>query len=266
MLRGLHLAILRNAALFVPAPERAEWFAEWRAELWYVEHDATAFCLGSFRDALWLRCKSFQARRALRLDSPLRCVFLLAILALLSGLLAFGPPSRKFFTFLSSSPGEGQFAFGCCWLYLESLLVLLTLNPRALGEYPVNCFAPGFIFRLRRWTFLAVKVALLVPVPFFVSMALMPVFPPASSITLLGWIVGLRWALADQKQRCPVCLHLLSDPVEIGDPAHSVFAPYGAEHICARGHGSLYVPRMPTSWCGTQRWQYLAPTSCGPRS
>ena len=80
MPRALHIAILRNAALLVPAPERGEWLAEWKAELYYVGHDATAFCLGSFRDALWLRRKSFSVRRMFSLDSPLSCVLLLAAL------------------------------------------------------------------------------------------------------------------------------------------------------------------------------------------
>lgn len=57
MPRALHTAILRNAALLVPASARAEWLAEWSAELWYVDRDATAFCLGSFRDALSLRLR-----------------------------------------------------------------------------------------------------------------------------------------------------------------------------------------------------------------
>ena len=51
----LHLAILRSASLLVPGPHRAEWFAEWTAELWHVNRGATAFCLGAFRDAFWLR-------------------------------------------------------------------------------------------------------------------------------------------------------------------------------------------------------------------
>src|ERR1700722_16199831 len=136
MASALHVAILRTAALIVPAPGRAEWLAEWNAELCYVERGATAFCLGSFRDALWLRRKSFSARRAFSLDSPLRCVFFLAALAFLSYFSAFGLPSRRMFLFLSSPLGREKFAFGCLWLYLESLLVLLTLNPMALGEYP----------------------------------------------------------------------------------------------------------------------------------
>ncbi len=95
MLRVLHIAMLRNAALLARLLDRSEWLAEWKAELCYVSHDATAFCLGSFRDAFWLRRKSFSARRAFSLDSPLRCLLLLAVLAVLTFLWAFGLPSRK---------------------------------------------------------------------------------------------------------------------------------------------------------------------------
>jgi hypothetical protein len=68
---------------------------------------------------------------------------------------------------------------------------------------------------------------------------------------------SLFWALADQRQRCPVCLRLLSNPTRIGNSAQLVLGSYGAELMCNRGHGSLYVPTVPTSWCSSQRWQYL---------
>src|ERR1700761_9759417 len=71
LLRSLpsSLLILRSAAWLVPAQERAEWLAEWQAELWHVWHardsksrgrfqgssEVTDFCLGAFRDACWLR-------------------------------------------------------------------------------------------------------------------------------------------------------------------------------------------------------------------
>jgi hypothetical protein len=260
MLRVLHIAMLRNAALLVPAPERGEWLAEWKAELCYVSHDATAFCLGSFRDAFWLRRKSFSARRAFSLDSPLRCLLLLAVLAVLTFLWAFGLPSRKLLISLFSSSAEDQFAFGCFWLYFESFLILLTLNPLGLGEYPANRYAPVLRIRLRRWIFLAIKIALLPLIFMFANLALLPVFPPALWILFFGWIAGFRWALADQKQRCPVCLHLLTNPSRIGSPTQSILGWYGTELICTRGHGSLYVPGAPTSWCSKQCWQYLDPT------
>lgn len=258
MLRAVHIAMLRNAALLVPAPERGEWLAEWKAELYYVNHDATAFCFGSFRDALWLRRKSFNVRRMFSLDSPLRCVMLLACLAGLSVLLAF--PSREQWLPLWSLPGPDQFALACFGMYLESLLVLLTLNPLGLGGYPANRYAPSLRIRMRRWIFLCAKIALLVPIPVLVCVALAPIFPPAPCIILFGWIFGFRWALADQRRRCPVCLRLLSKPVEIGSPVQTILGWYGTRLICTRGHGLLYVPGAPTSWCSKQRWQYLDPT------
>ena len=87
MLRTLHVAILRNAALFVPAAERAEWFAEWRAELCYVDHGATSFCLGSFRDALWLRRNSLSARTRVQsgVAVPMRALSAVACAIMIPG-------------------------------------------------------------------------------------------------------------------------------------------------------------------------------------
>lgn len=259
MLCTVHIAILRSAALLVPVEERSEWLAEWKAELYYVEHDATAFCLGSFRDAMWLRRNSaVPLRRRFILDSPSRYLALLGSLAALTLLAAM--PFRKLWLPSWSAPGIGQFALGCFWMYLLSLVVLLTLNPLSLGEYPANRYAPSFVIRLRRWIFLVSKIALLAPIPFFLSVALLPVFPGAASILFPGWVFVYRWVLADQRQRCPVCLHLLSNPIRIGSPTQSVLDWYGTELICIRGHGLLYVPGAPTSWCSKQRWQYLDPT------
>jgi hypothetical protein len=257
-LHSLHVAILRNAALLVPAPERSEWFAEWKAELRYVDRDPTAFCLGSFRDALWLRRNSAIQRRMFRLESPLRCGLFLAASAMLMLLLAL--PSRKLWLPAWSPLGRQQFALNFLEMYALSFLVLLTLNPLGLGDYRPNRNAPALMVRLRRWIFLGVKVVLIVPIVFFGSIALMSIFTPAPWILFLGLIFGLRWALADQKQRCPVCLRLLSNPTRIGSPTELVLGWYGTELICTRGHGFLYVPGIPTSWCGSQRWQYLDPT------
>lgn len=257
MRRTLHVAMLRNAARLVPAPERAEWFAEWSAELSYVEHDATSFCLGSFRDALWLRRNRPDRRPGFRMESPWSCVLVLAGLAILMLLLAI--PSRRAWLPSWSPSGLGQFALGLLGMYVLSLVVLLTLNPMALGECRANRYAPRFRIRLRRWMFLALKIALLVPTVFFAMSTVISTFPPASPLLLVGWIFGLRWALADQRQRCPVCLHLLSHPVQMGSPAQTVLGWYGTELVCTRGHGLLYVPGAPTSWCSWQRWQYLDP-------
>lgn len=257
MPRTLHVAILRNAALLVPGPERAEWLAEWQAELAYVEQDATAFCLGSFRDALWLRGNSVSLRRALTLESPMQCLLLLAGSAALA--LTLGVSFRKLWLPSWPGPSGAQLALGLLWVYLLSLLVLATLNPLALGRYPANRFAPSPAIRVRRWLFLAAKIALLVPVLWLASVAPEPIFPPAAWILFFGWIFGFRWALADQRRRCPVCLRPLSSAVQLGSPGHLLLEPCGIELVCARGHGSLRIPGVATSWGATQTWQYNEP-------
>ena len=35
--RLLQFALLRAAAMLVPAGQRGDWFSEWRGELWHVE-------------------------------------------------------------------------------------------------------------------------------------------------------------------------------------------------------------------------------------
>src|SRR5438552_9795739 len=91
--------ILRAAALLVPRELREEWLAEWGAELWVVrqsgQHPAR-FCLGAFRDALWMwrNSPASEASSAL-VQSPLRCLLWLACLAALAVGLAFQLPGPR---------------------------------------------------------------------------------------------------------------------------------------------------------------------------
>ncbi|HWE52828.1 MAG TPA: hypothetical protein VG273_23745 [Bryobacteraceae bacterium] len=113
----VHLAILRSAALLVPEQQRAEWLAEWRSELWHAWPNRSAinliaFCLGSFKDACWLRrhgpmprsygilhldvpappavAQSFPLPSTLHfLKSPAQCLSFLGALALVSIAVAF---------------------------------------------------------------------------------------------------------------------------------------------------------------------------------
>lgn len=253
----VHLAILRGAALLVPVSERAEWFAEWRAELWYVNHNTTIFCLGSFRDAFWLgRNRASPKQCTFRLESPFRCVLVLAIVAAL-GYLSFRMRSR----FASSSVAGESIAVDCFWIYFISFLMLAAATPLELGEYQANRYAPSLAIRMRRWGFLAVKIAVLAPLVMWWSCAL-GVFVPSFAPMLLffGLMGAVRWALADQRRRCPVCLHVLSNPAQIGDPSRAIFGWHGTEFVCALGHGLLYVPAARTTWYSAQRWQYLDPS------
>jgi hypothetical protein len=100
--RRFHFALLRAASCLIPAREREEWVAEWRAELWYVGPSRrTAFCLGAFRDAYWLRRNS---PPPVYLQSPWECLAVLAVLAGLSTLLAFRIPLTHEMLFAPSLP------------------------------------------------------------------------------------------------------------------------------------------------------------------
>jgi hypothetical protein len=433
----LHLAflehiILRSAACLVPAPQRAEWFAEWRSELCYVNRSPTAFCLGAFLDACWLRRNSPtpNARPAFGLESPARCLLVLAFLAAASLIFAFRLPfardlllpspyrdpanlvmisadgrfgaqkptvsmahyaslanlrrvvftdlaayqpiqarvetaeisvalaSRNLFDLLQvpisalppdpalilsngawhkyfhadpaiagrpillagrsarvagvlpengwrlpgrmdawllvdelppcskgfvvgrirapagerwrvsvpngeSSPmrfecaslDRDYFILASLWNIPLSLLILSATTSLALGEYPANQHS-------RRRIFFVIKIALVLVSAFCGSLALASVTSEGlyPTVWLVGLVVGLRWAVIDQRQRCPVCLRLLSNPTRIGGASHAFLEWYGTELICGEGHGLLYVPEIPTSCYSTQRWQYLDPS------
>ena len=79
VVRNVHLGLVWGASLLVPASKRSEWLEEWRAELWYVLREcssktsvhpravkeATLFCMGAYRDAIWLRRRSWPTQQHL---------------------------------------------------------------------------------------------------------------------------------------------------------------------------------------------------------
>ena len=96
--------LLRCAACLAPGRERAEWLAEWRAEVWHVwdsygrSAQVTDLCLGAFQDAFWLRWYSPRsiARRMLRAGSASRCsAWLAGWTAIVFVTCLFLPGARK---------------------------------------------------------------------------------------------------------------------------------------------------------------------------
>jgi hypothetical protein len=84
--------------------------------------------------------------------------------------------------------------------------------------------------------------------------------PPAF---VFGFFAAFSWTLADQRGRCPVCLRRLVRPVTIGSASYTLLDWYGTELLCARGHGLLYEPEIPTSANSARRWQSLDPSWAG---
>jgi hypothetical protein len=434
--------ILRCASWMVPGDQREEWLAEWGGEAAYVRHTrgrarSTAFCLGAFRDALWLRRNQAPAPAIFSLDSPLRCIVVLAILAAASvsfgvwsthesasvwpsiyrdaGKLAMishhrgrapqfaeipveeyrlsakqkhaGVEEVAFYKTKAVWFGRNRFVLGLAspnlykvlgaqmpthglalsseawrrsfkgdphlvgsiievagvraevtsiisggpwqlpgfvdaWLLDESrlealppeaegfmvarlqtappwpnfrwrmstpndretfdtlgaapvphenpifpilmifggaILLLSATTSLSLGDYPASRFSPRGAW-VRRWLFLAVKLALLLPVLVCGLFGMATVFPPSLQGWLLYVLLALRWALNDQRRRCPVCLRYLSHPVRIGEASHTFLGWYGTELVCTRGHGLLHVPEIRTSCYAEQRWLYLDPS------
>jgi hypothetical protein len=476
----VQLAILRSAAWLVPGSQRAEWFAEWRSELWYVRQArhrddrpwsprvATAFCLGAFHDALWLRWNSPSgpASGFFRLESPVQCLLFLAVLAVVSLFFALRVPvardlllpspyrdapelvmisahrhrvlraptipidryqawtngARSRFTGLAfyqpilsqvrispreaaelsiaqasdnlfellnltvssalPNPGTrenraalilsrhawrkyfagdahivgrvfdiaGQRAVVSgvleenSWRLPGQIDAWLLENQRGLARLPSH--SRGFVLahirtsashsrpkglwhvslpneeggysdfdcaplaeriqdpfgaffmmvvitwlvmrttpvlslgasganrdrwtnRLRLWTFFLTKVALLLPIVIFGALDLAYLIASIVPVHLEGlalpaaWGLAVRWVMRDQKERCPVCLRLLINPVEIGQASQTFLGWYGTELMCAKGHGLLHVAELPTSSSSATRWIQLDPSWSG---
>ncbi|MBZ5619613.1 MAG: hypothetical protein LAQ69_12955 [Acidobacteriia bacterium] len=145
-------------------------------------------------------------------------------------------------------------------MILIAWLVLPATTSLSLGEYPATSHSPGWAARLRRWIFLATKIALILPIVYCASLDLACLIASAGSVQsqphalLVGWILAFRWVLRDQRQRCPVCLRLLANPIGIGQASQTFLGWYGTELMCVKGHGLLHVPDIPTSSFRTQRW------------
>jgi len=263
---NLHLAILQSAGWLVPPGQRAEWLAEWRAEVWYVRQrdsrQATGFCVGAFRDALWVRQNSpVKARSPLRPESPTKCPGLLGLMAAVCLFFALRLPGpRAVVGDLAPILRGGQLAPGLQAFPIPAmltelvvaLLLLAATTPLSLGECPTNR-------NRRRWVFMSGKIVLLVPIVFFGSLDLGAVIgiEIQGPCMLAGYLMAFRWALVDQRQRCPECLRLLTHPARIGRPSQRFLEWYGTEFACTMGHGLLYVPENPTVSFRTQRWLHL---------
>lgn len=139
-------------------------------------------------------------------------------------------------------------------------------TPLPLGDYPAAKHPLFAAMRWRRWIFLLAKIVLAVLIVYCISTSLAYAdtsLAPNSSVyiqfaaSFLGLLFSFRWALRDQRRRCPVCLRILTRPVQVGQPSRNFLAWHGTEFMCEKGHGLLHIPEMATSWFSTQRWLSL---------
>jgi hypothetical protein len=252
----LQVVMLRAAALLVPRAERSEWLAEWKSELWYVQkedrREAIAFCRGAFSDALWLRhdLVALDVNSFLHSRSPLRCITMLAVLA------SAGFCAARYAIWVRGGDPlmKGHPILPHLLLVFYALLVLPVVTSVDFGEYPTSQHTHSW--SVRRWLFFATKLVFLLSIGAGATLILLAIgaAPILGPIMMMGYVFAFRWALTDQRRRCPVCLHVLINPVRIGQPSCMFLAWHGTELICDKGHGVLPVPETPTSCYGTHRW------------
>jgi len=250
--KWLQTAAIHVASLLAPSEERAEWLEWWCSDLSYVSpHEATRFCLGAFRDALWLRRNrsSLVKRTRRRLQSPFGC---LAALSTLSGLSVFAANRLERTLPLPGADGTSGVASVCDILFLYLVLAATAFIIRDSPGNPRGMPRPNTV---RSWIFLAVKIGLVLPILqcFLIAVAVLDL-PFLSLGFYAGCVLVFRWIFIDQRRRCPVCLRLLTEPIRIGTASETFLQWYGAESMCARGHGLLHAPGISASYSREHDW------------
>jgi hypothetical protein len=247
MTRGwLPHTILRAASVLAPPEQRAEWLKGWLSELWYIpRHGAARFCLGAFRDAIWVRRDSVRPprRTAFWFESPLSCLAFLTFAATVSSLIVVCLPNPDTVgMFLAFAPMLLPAQFTTGW-----------------GAF--RCHPAPWPNRLRRGSFLLLKFALVLPVMMCGWVVMIWIGPAAALLAQMAnytlWFLTLRWVLLDQRNRCPVCLRLLTEPVRIGASSQTFLEWYGSESACPCGHGLMQVSGMPASYSASPEWHRL---------
>jgi hypothetical protein len=108
---------------------------------------------------------------------------------------------------------------------------------------------------LRRGSFLLLKIALLQSIVLCGSIVQI-LLGPLGAFTAIAVgataVLALRWAIVDQQRRCPMCLHLLTNPIIIGTPSRTFLEWYGTESICPNGHGLLHTAEISSSYSRPQ--------------
>lgn len=163
------------------------------------------------------------------------------------------------------APVEGPWGIYEFALFL-ALIALPAVTSVSLGDSHVSSHRPSMKQRFNRVLFLCAKFLLVAAIGFAASLDLAYGstigYSPLAECMQLLWcfticLFGFRWAVADQRKRCPVCLRRVTNPATVGLASRTFLGWNGTEMICMGGHALLHVPSLPTSWFSGQRWLYL---------
>jgi hypothetical protein len=255
------LSIVRR---LVPSHERDEWSRTWQAELWYMHQRSRHrhvspvagildLSIGLTRDALWLRTEKW---RVAFIDTAMVCLASLLGLSLLSILVALALAGSWYSLHLYFRDEFTRSLLAAPHV----LFVLLATAPR---RYSGESNITRWRFWIKRQFFFVLKILQVLLLAFLLSVDLcLPLHTlvplTADLLQLFAFVLfallGLRWAIGDQEQRCKQCLRSLSTPARVGRPSHNLLEWNGTELSCKHGHGRLSIPEMETSWCESSRW------------
>lgn len=282
----LFRALLRLASWICPAEVRDGWRRQWESGLrdWWIlaergelTNAATAlaarYCRGAWADALERRFRREQILHTLRgpwlpIAAPLAVVAITALLSqgfpvlrhVINLMISFRPPPLVPRAHIHYDPRGDMIA-----AYVAPTVLALLISAMLLLISRLPLLASGW----RYWMHLAAKTlsiqAALIVLWFEGGSALRSVLHWEALRVLGGGVVlavlyvagfgaATRWAISDQRRRCPVCLRLLDMPVSLGSWG-SVFDPATTELVCAGGHGALSLSERDTY--GSDRWTAL---------
>lgn len=255
--------LLRCVGKLVPAHEREEWSRGWRAELWYMHSRSryrrvstlaaiAGLSIGLTRDALWLRGEDWRLTFS---DTAALCVASLLALSLLSTLVALVLAG----SWDALRPYVSEEWIRCIIAAPHVVFVqFATASRRHATEGHTR-----WLFWIRRQCFCAVKTVQVLFLAFLLSIAVcVPLHHPCPLTAdllqmfffVLFALIGLRWAIRDQQERCKHCLRSLATPARVGRPSHNLLEWNGTELSCKHGHGLLNIPEIETSWCRYSQW------------
>ena len=257
-------SLLSIVGRLVPARDREEWSRSWQAELWYMHQRSrhrhisplagvTDLSIGLTRDALWLRTEDWSLTFG---DTAALCVASLLVLSLLSSLIAL---------VLAGSWDTLRPYLHDQWMrsVIASPYVVFVLNATASRRHTGQRSITKWFFWIKRQFFFVVKTLQILFLAFLLSVAVCVPLPRPFPLTsdllqlfafVLFALIGLRWAIHDQEQRCKHCLRSLTTPARVGRPSHNLLEWNGTELSCKHGHGLLSIPEMETSWCQYGHW------------
>ncbi len=269
------------AGRIVPLPQRTRWRTRWDSGMrdWWalIERgevifrgpaQVAAYCGPALADAFWSRFSRERLRSFAR--SPLCVLAGLAAVVAATGVLSrgFGSTRAVFEIARTVSLARPDPREDILVAHLFSLTFALAIGMGAAALNRLPLLGHGW----RYWLFFLWKTASVfvvtavlwieagagfrarMPLPDNLGVTANVVFW-ALSMAAFGIVV--RWSVADQRRRCPLCLRHLSWPVAIGSWG-SMLEPATTELLCEQGHGSLSMAEADTA--DADRWISLGPS------